>query len=254
ARMAPATDLRAAIASNPVWYHSIELAPGLVTPGHIDLRPAARRVLPERMEGRALDVGTFDGFWAFELERRGAQVVAIDVETVDQAQWPPIHRERLEAAARNMEIQLGRGFAIAREALGSRVERVICPVGELTCEAIGGPVRHAFLGALLLHLRDPVGALERVLHALEPGGRLLLLEPVDPRTTLLHPRRPVAQFRALATDFTWWKANLATLRAWLRTAGFAPEGRPLLLLPRGHAGMDRVPTVALTARRPVSSI
>ena len=62
------------------------------------------------------------------------------------------------------------------------------------------------------------------------------------------------QFRALATDFTWWKANLATLRAWLRTAGFAPEGRPLLLLPRGHAGMDRVPTVALTARRPVSSI
>lgn len=103
ARMAPATDLRAAIAANPVWYHSIELAPGLVTPGHIDLRPVARRVLPERMEGRALDIGTFDGFWAFELERRGAQVMAIDAETVDQAQWPPIHRERLEAAARDME-------------------------------------------------------------------------------------------------------------------------------------------------------
>ncbi|HEV2821244.1 MAG TPA: hypothetical protein VGW11_12135 [Solirubrobacteraceae bacterium] len=196
-----------------------------------------------------MDIGTFDGFWAFELERRGAQVVAIDVETADQAQWPPIHRKRLEAAE-DRDIQLGRGFAIAREALRSRVQRVVCPVGELTPEAIGGPVRHAFLGALLLHLRDPVGALERVLHALEPGGRLLLLEPVDPRTTLLHPRRPVAQFRALATDFTWWRANLATLRAWLSTAGFVLEGRPHLLFPRGRAGMDRVPTVALAARRP----
>lgn len=46
AAMASATDLRAAVAANPVRYHSIELAPGLVTPGHIDLRPVARRVLP----------------------------------------------------------------------------------------------------------------------------------------------------------------------------------------------------------------
>ena len=30
--------------------------------------------LPERMDGmRALDVGTWDGFWAFEMERRGAR-------------------------------------------------------------------------------------------------------------------------------------------------------------------------------------
>ncbi len=57
------------------WYHTQELAPGLVTPGMFDLRPYVERYgLPASMEGmRVLDVGTFEGFWAFEMERRGAR-------------------------------------------------------------------------------------------------------------------------------------------------------------------------------------
>ena len=64
------------------WWHVIEIAPGLVTPGSWDLRPTAERMpWPASLEGgRCLDVGTMDGFWAFELERRGAgEVVAIDL-------------------------------------------------------------------------------------------------------------------------------------------------------------------------------
>jgi len=55
------------------WYHSLELEPGYVTEGMFDLRPVVDRYgLPARMDGmRALDVGTWDGFWAFEMERRG---------------------------------------------------------------------------------------------------------------------------------------------------------------------------------------
>lgn len=37
---------RDAIASNPVWYHTIELAPGAVTSGVVDLRGAAAKLLP----------------------------------------------------------------------------------------------------------------------------------------------------------------------------------------------------------------
>ncbi len=64
------------------WYHALELAPGVVTPGLYDLRgEVAKYHLPERLDGkRALDVGTWDGFWAFELERRGAEVVALDLD------------------------------------------------------------------------------------------------------------------------------------------------------------------------------
>jgi SAM-dependent methyltransferase len=203
------------------WYHSIELSPGVVTPGQVDHRPIASRVLPADLRGlRALDVGTFDGFWAFELERRGAQVVAIDVDRLDAAQWPPLQRERLRAAMHDRGVQLGRGFAVAREALGSKVQRVVCDVHDLTHEAIGGPVDFAFAGALMLHLRDPVGALERVLGALVPGGRLLQMEPFSIRTTLAHPRRPIGAFSAPRSDFNWWMPNLSLLKAWPWAAGF----------------------------------
>ena len=57
------------------WYHTLELPGGQVTEGMFDLRNQMHHYgLPERMDGmRALDVGTWDGFWAFEMERRGAE-------------------------------------------------------------------------------------------------------------------------------------------------------------------------------------
>src|SRR5205807_1718583 len=85
---APVTDdLRRRVAELD-WYHTIELAPGVETPGWFDLRDVIAEVpLPTSLAGaRVLDVGTFDGFWAFEMERRGAaEVVAIDV--LDPAGW-----------------------------------------------------------------------------------------------------------------------------------------------------------------------
>src|ERR687894_3077914 len=102
------------------WYHTLELGPGVETEGMFDLRPYVGEYgLPERMDGmRALDVGTWDGFWAFEMERRGAEVVAIDLDDERDLDWPPRRRpESFPAEPR------GQGFAIARELLGSRVER-----------------------------------------------------------------------------------------------------------------------------------
>lgn len=217
-----ATDeLRRRVASNPHWYHTIELAPGVLTPGQVDLRALAAPVLPRSLAGlRALDVGTFDGFWAFEMERRGAEVVALDLPGFDATEWPPRNRERLLEQVAGSDMELGRGFAIAADALGSRARRVGLAVYELDAEAIGGPVDFAFVGAMLLHVRDPVRALERVRRALRPGGRLTLLEPVDPITSLLAPRRPVARFQATETDFNWWAANVACLEAWVHAAGF----------------------------------
>ncbi|MHB1891222.1 MAG: hypothetical protein ACYCUF_10125, partial [Acidimicrobiales bacterium] len=65
-------DLRRAVAEVPLWYHTIELAPGVVTPGWFDLRTvAARAPWPDVRGLRCLDVASSDGFLAFELERRG---------------------------------------------------------------------------------------------------------------------------------------------------------------------------------------
>jgi SAM-dependent methyltransferase len=209
------------VAENPVWYHTLELAPGVLTPGQIDLRRVAGKLLPDDLRGlRALDVGTFDGFWAFELERRGADVVAIDVERAEAADWPPTTRPRLERELSELGVELGRGFELAAELRGSSARRVICDVLELTPERIGGPVDVAFMGALLIHLRDPVLALQRVRGALTPGGTLYQLEAISLRLSLLHPRRPLARLQTLETPFNWWLPNWAALKAWLRTAGF----------------------------------
>lgn len=213
--------VRARVAANPAWYHTLELPGGVLTPGQVDLRAVAAKVLPADLRGRrALDIGTFDGFWAFELERRGAEVVAIDVDDVADSQTPPNHREQLLAESELFGVQLGRGFHTAAELLGSGARRVACDVMQLTADQIGGPVDVAFMGALLLHLRDPVGALERVAGVLAPGGELYQLESISLWLTILHPRRPVARMQTLETTFNWWYPNRATLRAWLRTAGF----------------------------------
>jgi SAM-dependent methyltransferase len=227
------------VAANPVWYHTIELAPGVVTPGHVDLRRVAGKVLPGALAGRrALDVGTFDGFWAFELERRGAQTVALDLPRLEDAEWPALHRPRLERHAQEFGVELGRGFRLAAEALESSVRRVELAVYDLSPEAIGGPVDVVFLGALLLHLRDPVRALERVAGVLAPGGELVLLEPIDIGLTLRHPRTPVARFQAVEKSMNWWLANVAALRAWLRAAGLGSGRITGLHRPPAESRMD----------------
>ena len=59
------------------------------SPPATSTRGAPRRPsrCPQSLRGkRCLDVGTYDGFWAFEMERRGAaEVVAVDV--LDHARW-----------------------------------------------------------------------------------------------------------------------------------------------------------------------
>src|SRR5690349_7423314 len=93
-------DLERRIAEHP-WYHTLELAPGLLTPGWFDTRAAVSEVpFPADLRGkRCLDVGTFDGFWAFEMERRGAEeVVAIDILDPRQWDWPVGNEEEVVAA------------------------------------------------------------------------------------------------------------------------------------------------------------
>src|SRR5262250_2062491 len=65
------------------WWHSFELPDGGAIEGVSSLAAQKMRIgqfnFPEKLTGkRVLDVGTWDGWFAFEMERRGAEVVAID--------------------------------------------------------------------------------------------------------------------------------------------------------------------------------
>ena len=221
--MAPSADIAAALERE--WYHTIELAPGAVTPGWFDTRRVAPELpWPASLEGkRCLDVATFDGFWAFEMERRGAaDVHAIDVLDPRRWDWPVTATDDTVAAigARKEE---GRGFDVAHRALGSRVQFRELSVYDLDPADVG-EFDFVYVGSLLIHLRDPVRALERVRAVCR--GQLLIADNIDVSLTLLHPRRAVASFDGDGRPW-WWKVNAAGLARMVRSAGFELERAPM---------------------------
>jgi tRNA (mo5U34)-methyltransferase len=206
------------------WYHSIELVPGVVTPGWFDTRAVVAKLpFPRSLAGkRCLDVATFDGFWAFEMERRGAaEVVAIDVR--DPAQWDwPVGSESFVVDALAERQDAGSGFDIAHSALGSSVERLERNVYDLDPADVG-TFDFVYVGSLLIHLRDPVRALERVRSVC--SGKLLVVDNIDLGLTLRSPRRPLASLDGRGWPW-WWKLNLAALRRAVEVGGFRTVGRP----------------------------
>jgi tRNA (mo5U34)-methyltransferase len=133
-------------------YHSIELADGSVLPGLQTVEHLRWRFglfdPPEDLRGkRVLDIGAWDGWFSFECERRGAEVVAVDCVELDT-------------------------FLEAKELLRSRVEYLTLDVNELSARRLGRFDIVLFLG-VLYHLRHPLAGLEK---ALELSRDLVYLE------------------------------------------------------------------------------
>ena len=197
------------------WYHTLELGEGELTAGWFDLRPYVGIYgLPERMDGmRALEVGTWDGFWAFEMERRGAEVVALDLDDERDLDWPPRRRPQ-----RFSEQPRGDGFRLAREILGSSVERVNGNVYHATPDDLG-TFDLVFCGSVLIHLRDQLLALERIANLTKPGGLFVSAEEYDPLIGLL----PISLSRYRAdreSSVVFWQPSIRTWKRMMWTAGF----------------------------------
>ena len=124
------------------WFHRMEIAPGIITPGWSD--PMKEKMpyfgLPEDLTGmRVLDIGCSDGWFSFEAERRGAdEVIAID------------------AMPESM-----RRFQLCRFALRSNVNGYLTSVYDLDRRRFGTFDLVMFFG-VIYHLRNPILALERV--------------------------------------------------------------------------------------------
>jgi len=226
------------------WYHTIDLGSGIVTNGWFDLRPhVARYGLPERMDGmRVLDIGTWDGFWAFEMERRGADVVALDVERESEYDWPPRRRP-----AEFADIRRGDGFRLAKEILGSDVERVHCNVYDALPENLG-TFDLVFCGVVLIHLRDQLLALERFANLCH--GRLILAEEYHRLSSLL--AIPVARYHAdREAAVVFWLPSRQTWKRMVWTAGFddvEEKARFTQTIRSKKGSKRRIPHMVLHAR------
>lgn len=214
------------------WYHTIELGQGVLTPGWHDSRSVVAQIpFPDSLAGkRCLDVGTFDGFWAFEMERRGAaEVLAIDILDPERWDWPAGSDPKVVAEIGRRKAA-GRGFELARRQLGSSVRRIERSVYELQ-ESQVGRFHLIYLGSLLVHLRDPVRALERLRSICD--GVMIVVDGIDLILSMALPKLPVATLDGRGRPW-WWYPNEAALRRLIEAAGFVLiDGPRRIFLPPG---------------------
>jgi tRNA (mo5U34)-methyltransferase len=129
------------------WFHSFDFGNGVVAKGAATLESLSRRVrslgIEDDLQGASfLDIASWDGFYAFEAERRGAgRVLATDYFCWGHGGW-------------------GRkdGFLLARDALKSKVEDKDIEVQDLSPESVGRFDIVLFSG-IFYHMRDPIQAL-----------------------------------------------------------------------------------------------
>jgi tRNA (mo5U34)-methyltransferase len=210
-------DLAAAIAQES-WYHTIELPDGIVTDGRFDHRPLVPYYgLPADMSGmRALDVGTADGFWAFEMERRGAEVVALELPRMRDRDFPAAAKRHIDE---QRDIPPGHRFELARRALGSAVELVRMRVYDLDPAALG-TFDFVHVGDVLLHLRDPAGGLAAIRSV--TSGVAHIADSADARPVGgAREHLNLATYHGGWSSNIWWTPSLQTLAQMTLDAGFA---------------------------------
>jgi tRNA (mo5U34)-methyltransferase len=226
----PAEEVRAEISKVEHWYHRIEVAPGIVTPGTNNSDAVLRAMdVPDRLDGkRVLDVGARDGYFSFVAEDRGAEVLAIDAVAPDLT-----------------------GFSTAAKFMESSVEYRTMNVYDVSPEEVGTFDVIFFLG-VLYHLRDPILVLDRLWSVANPGATIWVeSHTIDRGFVDLESKNfvsllalapeikevPIAQFYPedlLSGDRSnWWGPNQACLEEMVKAAGFEPVQSKIM----GHRGL-----------------
>jgi SAM-dependent methyltransferase len=225
----------------PLWFHTFALNAehGLYTPGVARDHRYRIPVLPASFEGlRVLDVGTFDGFYAYLAEHRGAaRVLAVDNEQYVgwvRARW-------------GVTLEGGEGFRAIGALLGSRVEYRRGDALAVT----GADERFdvVFCFGILHRVENPLGLLRRLGGLLSPGGRVLVETygisgdgRVDQRTIEVKQRGEVYA----GDDYVYWGFAAGGLVALGRLAGL-PDVEVT-----GNVMVDGHPRILATLRRRAS--
>jgi tRNA (mo5U34)-methyltransferase len=183
------------------WYHSLELPDGTVIEGVVSLERLKWRIaqfpIAQDLTGkRVLDIGAWDGWFSFEMERRGAEVVAVD--STDQTRFPA-----------------------ASKLMGSKVEHVVEDICRLTPERVGYFDIVLFFG-VLYHVKHPLLALERVCELCREDAYIESFVTDPSGDVAAVPAMEFYETTELRGQFdNWIGPNTSCLLALCRAAGFA---------------------------------
>ncbi len=213
------------VASIPHWGQSIPLPYGIITPGAVmdNIKTLEKLELPKDLRGKkVLDIGAWDGFYSFECEKRGANVVAIDnYYRMERSE------ERVHGSLKNT------GFNVVKEILNSRVDYRDLDVYDISKDRIGSFDIVLFLG-VLYHLKYPLLALEKIFEVCKD---MVVIETSFCRTLARAPFLYYVEGESLNNDPTnWFIPNIKCLEGMLSDVGFRKieviYKSPILFKPR----------------------
>jgi tRNA (mo5U34)-methyltransferase len=206
---------RATVDAVPFWFHTFALnrAEGIYTPGAARDHRYRISELPNNFSGMSvLDVGTFDGFYAFLAEHRGAdRIVAVDNE-----------QYRLWVASQSdIELEGGEGFRAIHSLLGSDAEYRRMDAFEL--DRLDERFDLVYCFGILHRVENPLGLL-RVLRGRTVSGGTVLVETYGvrsedrdgPAIRVLEPGEVYAR-----DEFVYWGFGHTSLERLARIAGFS---------------------------------
>lgn len=206
---------RAALERVPLWFHTFSLDGGaLYTPGVARDHRYRIPVLPADLSGKTvLDVGTFDGFYAFLAEARGARrVVAVDNEQYRGWVLPRW----------GIELEGGEGFRTIAELLDSAVQYRRLDAFDL--DQLDELFDLVFCFGILHRVESPLGLLKVLRRRLAVGGRVLL-ETYGVANPELEHEAAVHVCEAgevyARDDYIYWGFTGESLTRLARHAGFA---------------------------------
>jgi hypothetical protein len=214
------------------FYHSMDLPEFGLQIGDWDLRNDVDNYLGNQTFGgkTVVDVGTASGFLAFEMEKRGANVVAFDrnlSDAADDVGLIPYYDfasrygqtfERVVQLRSQTQQRLRNSFWLSHRLLNSEVRLY---AGNAYSGIVDiGMVDYSFFGSILLHLRDPLLALSSF--AKITREKMIITDTREDIGTL--EGYPVMFLRANVNDRnnpgTWWYITQSLLQQYLGVLGF----------------------------------
>lgn len=254
-----AAPIAVASLSECYYYHTMDVPGHGLVEGEWDLRGGVDAYLGhEPVAGkRVLEIGTASGFLCFEMERRGADVVAFDLGANDPWDMVPFARSDVGATAADRSdhmARINRSWWFNHRAFGSKTRMVYGSVYAIPASI--GTVDVCTFGAMLVHVRDPFLALQRAA-ALAPAT--IVVTELAPRRRALKILESAARRRSplfLPDALTgtpldaWWSFSPEAMSNMLGVLGYRTE-RVVR-----HAPLYRkrpTPMFTLVARRSVKA-
>jgi O-methyltransferase len=205
-----------------VWYHAFELPDGTVLPGVWDLRGQESTYLGgvDLAGKRVLELGPATGYLTFTMERMGAEVVAFEAGFDVSIDTLPVkgedqHAERLRVMQETIDRNHD-GWWHLHRTLGSSAKFVQGDIYDMPADL--GTFDVTVVGAILLHLREPWGALSQA--ARRTTETMIVTEPLQ--DDLDPPESNIMRFSPSAEHHltNWWSIYPGAVVSMLSRVGF----------------------------------